>query len=184
MLFRSSPSELLDVLEQIQRNYHRLIHRVSHPYEVMAEHLGYGKDEMRAVLANFQRTMHDLNSLVHFSDLARTFLSESRTDLVGIDSGSAGDDPWDFVHLSHKDVIENRVEDSSKVSLQGRFGGKGSGLIYISYLGIPTRDGFIIPTALPRLGLQNSERERFEREIMDHVQLLEQDINPNEGNSL
>ncbi len=71
-----SSSELLDVLEQIQRNYHRLVHRVSHAYEVMAEHLGYGSDEMRAVLANFQRTMHDLNSLVHFSDLARTFLSE------------------------------------------------------------------------------------------------------------
>ena len=52
-----SPSELLDVLEQIQRNYLRLVHRVSNAYEVMAEHLGYGKDEMRAVLANFQRTM-------------------------------------------------------------------------------------------------------------------------------
>ncbi len=46
-----APSELLDVLAQIQRNYHRLVHRVSAAYEVMAEHLGYGADEMRAVLA-------------------------------------------------------------------------------------------------------------------------------------
>ena len=53
-----APSELLDVLEQIRRNYHRVVHRVSAAYEVMAEHLGYGSDEMRAVLANFQRTMH------------------------------------------------------------------------------------------------------------------------------
>jgi phosphohistidine swiveling domain-containing protein len=179
-----SQSELLDGLEQIQRNYHRLVHRVSNAYEVMAEHLGYGKDEMRAVLANFQRTMHDLNSLVHFSDLARTFLSESRTDIVGIDSGSAGEDPWDFVHLSHKDVIEKRVVDSDAISLQGRFGGKGSGLIYISYLGIPTRDGFIIPTALPRLGLQNSDSERFKHEVMKHVDQLAQDIERNEGTRL
>ena len=47
-----SSSELLNVLEQIQRNYHRLVHRVSHAYEVMAGQLGYGSDEMRAVLAN------------------------------------------------------------------------------------------------------------------------------------
>ena len=71
-------SELLDVLEQIQRNYHRLVHRVSNAYEIMAGHLGYGADEMRAVLANFQRTMHDLNSLVHFSDLAGSHISECR----------------------------------------------------------------------------------------------------------
>ena len=66
------------MLEQIQRNYHRLVLRVSEAYEVMAEHLGYSADEMRAVLGNFQRTMHDLNSLVHFSDLARTHISEHR----------------------------------------------------------------------------------------------------------
>jgi len=179
-----SQSELLDVLEQIQRNYHRLVHRVSNAYEVMAEHLGYGADEMRAVLANFQRTMHDLNTLVHFSDLARAYLAESKIDIIGIESGSAGDDPWDFVHLSHKGEINQRVEDLDSVSLQGRFGGKGSGLIYIAYLGIPTRDGFLIPTALPRLDLQNTERQRFESKVMQHVRLLERDINNNEGMAL
>ncbi len=142
------PSELLDVLEQIQRNYHRLVHRVSNAYEVMAEHLGYGADEMRAVLANFQRTMHDLNSLVHFSDLARGYLSESGRGSEHMEIGGSGDDPWDFVHLSHSKDIKQRVENRQAASLQARYGGKGSGLLYISYLGIPTRDGFIIPTVL------------------------------------
>jgi pyruvate,orthophosphate dikinase len=179
-----SPSELLDVLEQIQRNYHRLIHRVSHAYEVMAEHLGYGRDEMRAVLANFQRTMHDLNSLVHFSDLARSCFADQDRDFEDAKAGSAGENPWDFVHLSHADDIRRRVEDRKSVSLQGRYGGKGSGLIYIAYLGIPTRDGFIIPTALSRANLQVSERSRFETEVMRHVRILEDDIARNESTRL
>jgi len=179
-----NPSELLDVLEQIQRNYHRLVHRVSNAYEVMAEHLGYGADEMRAVLANFQRTMHDLNSLVHFSDLARATISESARDSAEMEIGGAGEDPWDFVHLSHNNDIKQRVENRASVSLQARYGGKGSGLIYIAYLGIPTRDGFIIPTVLPRLDLQHRERHRFENEVLRHVRLLENDISRNEGTAL
>jgi len=179
-----STSEQLDVLEQIQRNYHRLVHRVSHAYEVMAEHLGYGHDEMRAVLANFQRTMHDLNSLVHFSDLARTFLSESIRGSTQPEAGGTGGDPWDFVHLSHLSDIKHRVENRQAASLQGRYGGKGSGLIYIAYLGIPTRDGYIIPTVLPRLDLHNREKQKLEREVMQHLRLLEKDIERNEGQSL
>ncbi|NIP18565.1 MAG: hypothetical protein GWM87_10695, partial [Xanthomonadales bacterium] len=145
-----APAELLDVLEQIQRNYHRLVHRVSDAYQVMAEHLGYDAVEMRGVLGNFQRTMHDLNSLVHFSDLARASLKERGTRLQWPEEGQAGRDPWDFIHLSHAEEIQRRVEDRESVSLQARYGGKGAGLIYISYLGIPTRDGFIVPTVLPR----------------------------------
>jgi len=178
------PSELLNVLEQIQRNYHRLVHRVSNAYEVMAGHLGYGADEMRAVLANFQRTMHDLNSLVHFSDLARTYLSESDRNTAPTKTADTGDDPWDFVHLSHSSDIKQRVEDRQAASLQASYGGKGSGLIYIAYLGIPTRDGFIIPNALPRLGLQNSEKQRFESEVVQHLRLLEKDIERNDGTRL
>ena len=175
------PSELLDVLEQIQRNYHRLVHRVSNPYEVMAGHLGYGADEMRAVLANFQRTMHDLNSLVHFSDLARTFLSGGGRSTTGVNTSASGEDPWDFIHLSHHDDIKYRVENRQATSLQARYGGKGSGLIYITYLGIPTRDGFIIPSVLPRLNLQEREQPRFEREVLQHIRLLEKDIERNES---
>jgi pyruvate,orthophosphate dikinase len=139
---------------------------------------------MRAVLANFQRTMHDLNSLVHFSDLARTFFSESERDIMETDSGGAGEDPWDFVHLSHTSDIEQRITNREAPSLQARYGGKGSGLLYISYLGIPTRDGFIIPTVLSRLDLQNKEQQRFESEVIKHVRLLEEDILRNEGTEL
>jgi len=178
------PSELLDVLEQIQRNYHRLVHRVSNAYEVMAEHLGYGADEMRAVLANFQRTMHDLNSLVHFSDLARAYLSESGRVSLPTQTGNTGGDPWDFVHLSHSSDIKRRVENRQAPSLQARYGGKGSGLIYIAYLGIPTRDGFIIPSVLARLDLHKSEKQRFEGEVMQHLRLLENDIERNDGTRL
>jgi pyruvate,orthophosphate dikinase len=176
-----APSELLDVLEQIRRNYHRLVYRVSAAYEVMAEHLGYGTDEMRAVLGNFQRTMHDLNNLVHFSDLASAYLSENGADLQLPGTGVSGDDPWDFVHLSHYSDIVRRVENGDAASLQARYGGKGSGLIYISYLGIPTRDGFIIPTVLARQGLHNSEARRFENEVLQHLHLLEDDIARDEG---
>jgi enolase len=177
-------SELLDVLEQIQRNYHRLVHRVSNAYEVMAEHLGYGDDEMRAVLANFQRTMHDLNSLVHFSDLARTFLSENTDEIAETTSVGPAEDHWDFLHLSDDIDVRRRVENRQAVSLQARYGGKGSGLVYIAYLGIPTRDGFIIPTVLARKGIHRSEKTRFESEVMKHVRLLEQDIDSNEGKTL
>jgi enolase/phosphoenolpyruvate synthase/pyruvate phosphate dikinase len=175
--------ELLNVLEQIQRNFHRLIYRVSDAYQVMADHLGYGEDEMRAVLGNFQRTMHDLNSLVHFSDLARAELAKSGNDLLQQTrgSGQTGTDPWDFIHLSDIEDIKRRVESRHTVSLQGRYGGKGAGLIYISYLGIPTRDGFIIPTALPRKNLHDSESGRLKQEVKQHLSRLEQDISRNQG---
>jgi len=176
-----SPSELLDVLEQIQRNYHRLVHRVSEAYDVMAEHLGYSETEMRGVLANFQRTMHDLNSLVHFSDLARTFIAEHRESLQNLGGGALGENPWDFVHLSHAEDVARRVEDRGCASLQARYGGKGSGLIYIAYLGIPTRDAFVIPTVLARLNLHRDEAQRLDDELMKHVRILEEDITRNDG---
>jgi pyruvate,orthophosphate dikinase len=179
-----SASELLDVLEQIQRNYHRLVNRVSEAYEVMASHLGYSAIEMRGVLGNFQRTMHDLNSLVHFSDIARTWVAEHAAGLSALGDGGAGDRPWDFVHLSHTEDIKRRVEQSDTISLQGRYGGKGSGLIYIAYLGIPTRDAFIIPTALPRMGLHRDDPERLDLELLRHVGILQEDIERNEGRRL
>ena len=173
---RRTSSELLDILEHIQKNYHRLVLRVSEAYDVMSGHLGYSKDEMRAVQGNFQRTMHDLNNLVHFSDLARSHVADQRTECQCPGKGAMGNEPWDFVHLSHIDDITRRVEDWSSVSLQARYGGKGSGLIYISYLGVPTRDAFIIPTALPRAGLHRREQGRLKLELEKHVRILEQDI--------
>jgi enolase len=176
-----SASELLDVLEQVQRNYHRLVTRVIEAYDVMAGHLGYSEIEMRGVLGNFQRTMHDLNSLVHFSDLARAHVAEHRDNLPQLGRGAMGENPWDFVHLSHFEDIKRRVEDRGAASLQARYGGKGSGLIYTAYLGIPTRDAFVIPTVLPRMGLHQREPEKLERELMRHVRILEEDIARNDG---
>jgi enolase/phosphoenolpyruvate synthase/pyruvate phosphate dikinase len=179
-----SASELLDVLEQIQRNYHRLVHRVSEAYHVMAGQLGYSESEMRGVLGNFQRTMHDLNSLVHFSDLARAHVAERRDDLPQLGRGAMGENPWDFAHLSHTQDIRRRVEDRDAVSLQARYGGKGSGLIYISYLGVPTRDAFIIPTVLARMSLHRNEADRLDRDLLRHVRVLEADIARNDGRAV
>jgi len=139
---------------------------------------------MRGVLGNFQRTMHDLNSLVHFTDIARTHISEQGMELPGMGTGAMGDNPWDFVHLSHQDDIARRIEDFRAPSLQARYGGKGCGLIYISWLGIPTRDAFIIPTVLPRMNLHVSDRARLEDELLRHVRILEQDIAKNDGTPL
>ncbi|MBT8047447.1 MAG: hypothetical protein KJO92_03480, partial [Gammaproteobacteria bacterium] len=179
-----TPSEMLDVLEHIQKNYHRLVLRVSEAYDVMAEHLGYSVDEMRAVQGNYQRTMHDLNSLVHFSDLARAHVSEQRENIPEAGAGALGEEPWDFVHLSHGEDIKRRVEDRTAASLQARFGGKGSGLIYISYLGVPTRDAFIIPTVLPRMNLHEAEAEKLDRELMRHVGILQDDIARNDARNV
>lgn len=186
MLIKSgcTASELMDVLGQIQRNYLRLVFRVCEAYEVMAGHLGYNEDEMRAVLGNFQRTMHDLNSLVHFSDIARSYLSDHGSELPDLGSGALGENPWDFVHLSHADDIATRIENWTAPSLQAKYGGKGCGLIHIAWLGIPTRDAFIIPTVLPRMKLNKTDPERLDRELIRHVRTLEQDIADNEGTSL
>jgi hypothetical protein len=176
-----TPAQMVEVLECLQRHYHRLVHRVSIAYEVMSEELGYSENEIRAVLGNYQRTMHDLNSLVHFADLARCSLMEDQREIRWSTPSRMAEDPWDFIHLSHGEDITQRVNDWQTRSLQDRYGGKGSGLIYIAYLGIPTRDGFIIPTTLPRLGLHRTERTRLAYEVLRHVTLLEADIESNEA---
>lgn len=173
--------ELLDVLRQIQRNYHRLVLRVSEAYDVMAGHLGYSAEEMRAIQGNFQRTMHDLNSLVHFSDLARSHIAENPAEPQRQRATEKDSHPWDFLHLSHAEEVFRKVTDPGAVSLQARYGGKGSGLVYISFLGIPTRDAFIIPTALPRMNLHKTESDRLDAEVLRHVTILENDIAKNDG---
>jgi len=173
--------ELLDVLEQVQRIYLRVLHRVSVGPEMMAVRLGYAPEEVRALMANFQRTLHDLNSLAHFADRARAHVQEHGIELQPGQADGRGCDPWDFVHLSHAEDIASRVESWDAPCLQGCYGGKGGGLVYVSYLGIPTRDGFVIPTTLPRRGLHEIERARFEREVLEHVRVLEADVARSEG---
>ena len=172
---------LLDVLEHLQRNYHRLVRRVSEAYEVMAGHLGYGEDEMRAVLGNFFRSMHDLNNLAHFSDAARAWIAAHPGEGRTVQEAQAPFDPWRFVHLSHNREIVRRVESFEESSLRDAYGGKGSGLIYLSYLGVPTRDAFIIPTEVARRGLHQTQRDRLEQEVRSHLAVLEQDVSRDDG---
>lgn len=174
-------TDLLDVLEQLQRNYHRLVRRVSEAYEVMAGHLGYSEDEMRAVLGNFFRGMHDLNNLAHFSDAARAWLAEQPEDHEVAAVPCTAPDPWRIVHLSDSEEIVRLVEDPHSPVLRDYYGGKGSGLIYLSWLGIPTRDAFILPTEVSRQGLHHSEPERLEREVSHHMAVLEQSIGRDDG---
>ena len=77
----------------------------------------------------------------------------------GTDEGST------FQHLSHNEEIVRRVESYGESCLRDVYGGKGSGLIYMSYLGVPTRDAFIIPTEVARQGLHRTQRKRLEREV-------------------
>ncbi len=174
-------ADLLDVLEQLQRNYHRLVRRVSEAYEVMAGHLGYGEDEMRAVLGNFFRGMHDLNNLAHFSDAARAYLAGLPENHEAPTAPCPAPDPWGIVHLSHDEEIVRLVEVQTSPVLRDYYGGKGSGLIYLSWLGIPTRDAFILPTEISRQGLHQSEPERLEDEVQRHLAILEQDIGRDDG---
>ena len=177
-----SQRALLDVLEHLQRNYHRLVRRVSEAYEVMSDHLGYGEDEMRGVLGNFFRSMHDLNNLAHFSDAARKWIAAHPGESAAAEP-STPRDPWRFLHLSHDEEIVARVESFEEESMRDVYGGKGAGLIYLSYLGIPTRDAFIISTEVARCGLHRSQAGRLEQEVMAHLAVLERDIEQEDGGS-
>ncbi|MGD8328845.1 MAG: PEP/pyruvate-binding domain-containing protein, partial [Acidobacteriota bacterium] len=179
-------AEILDVFEAVTTNYHQLVHRVSVAYEMMGRQLGLDDEEIRAIQGNFQRYLYDLNSMVHFTDLARARLQEmpQRERERDVPAAVAEDSPgrWDIVHLSHTDDIVRRV-DSVELgeNLQDRYGGKGSGLIYLSYLGIPTRDAFILPTTIPRSGEHLRDRQRLEHEVVEHLRMLEQDVTRADG---
>ena len=178
--------ELLNVLESIQRAYHKLLHRVSVAYEAMGRRLGLDAEELRAVLGNFQRYMHDLNSIAHFADLAITHIQieiPDNSQRVGGELASSVDtSAWDILHISHVEEIDRRLRLRDAVpNLRERFGGKGSGLLYISHLGVPTRDGFVLPTDIPRADLHRSDRPRLEREVAEHLRVLEEDISRLEG---
>jgi pyruvate,orthophosphate dikinase len=171
----------LDVLEALQRSYHRLVRRVSEAYEVMAASLGYDEEQMRGVLGNFFRGMHDLNQLAHFCDAARTYVAAHVTDRAR--PGAPGDlaDPWRFPHLSHDEDIVRLVEHPGAPSLRDTFGGKGSGLLYLAYLGIPTRDAFVIPTAVARRRLHRDAAGRLQADVGRHLRILEADITRDDG---
>ena len=72
--------ELLDVLAHVSRHYHKIRQRVIVPYERMRHRLGLEEEDLRTVVANMQRYMHDLNSVVHFSDIAGAYIRERQSE--------------------------------------------------------------------------------------------------------
>jgi enolase len=178
-------AQVRNVLGQIQRNYQHLVHRVTMPFERMQETLGFDDEELRIATANMQRYMHDLNSIACFLDIALTHIANEVDDLDAsiakeADADEPLPDPYAIIHLSHRQEIANLV-DNGHGNVRDCYGGKGSGLIYISYLALPTRDGFIVPTTLPRRGLDKSDVARLDEEISRHLQILEEDVARRDG---
>ncbi|MCA9520767.1 MAG: hypothetical protein KC609_07335, partial [Myxococcales bacterium] len=186
-----SDAQLLDVLRSVERVYHRVRQRVTQPYERMGARLGIPAADLQQILANIHRYMHDLNSMIHVADLVATSvrqqIAQRPSDAPAVpgpaDSGTTSLlDP--VIHLSHRSTIAQALEDDSEGrSLREIYGGKGSGLLYISYLNIPTRDGFILPTSYGRSKLYERDVDRLQRELDAHVASLEQDIARRDGHA-
>jgi phosphohistidine swiveling domain-containing protein len=180
----STPSrtyaEIENLLECIQHNYHKIVQRVSAPYEKMRERLGLDEEELRVVLGNMKRYMHDLNCMVQFCDLARTYILEhvsdtSRPVVAAAASGTTEDLP--IVHLSHEKAITALVErDGGPLTLREVYGSKGTGLIYISHLKIPTRDGFLLPTTIAKSARHLQDSGWLKEQVIEHLRVLEDDV--------
>ena len=56
------------------------LQRVTAPFELMRENLELDDNELRKVLANIQRYMHDLNITVAFCDEARAYIRDHVRD--------------------------------------------------------------------------------------------------------
>lgn len=173
-----SSEELEDALVQIQRAYHRVLRPITDSYGATARALGFDDDASRAVLGNLQRFLHDLNSVVHLADLVRTWLNQHPGAVIGISREEAlrvsRDGAFDVLHLFDREEIARRVEqDGEKTALREHYGAKGTGLLHLARLGVPTRDGFILPTELARSGLLDEDPERVEREVRKHLERLQ-----------
>ena len=177
-------AEVRNVIEQIHRNYHHIIQRVITPFERARERIEFSEEDLRIALANMQRYMHDVNSIATFTDMAKSYIDNRVKDydsVVGAGLTSSRE-PFDVIHLSHSDEIKQRVEsDNPTYALRDLYGGKGSGLIYISYLNVPTRDGFILPTTLPQSGALKNKDGKMEDEILKNIKILEADIAKRDG---
>ena len=170
--------ELLDVLRYVSRHYHKIRQRVTVPYEKMSHHLKLSEEDLRTVLANMQRYMHDLNSVVHFSDIAVAYIREQTSDWAEPRRPRAtSDDSHAIIHISHRDQVSEAMKCcNNQPTVRERYGGKGSSLLYVNQLGLPTRDGFILPTSIPRSGMHRTNRAWLEKHITDHLRILEHDI--------
>jgi len=183
---KRTDEELLNVLGSIERVYHRVRQRVTLSYEKMKDRLGLQPNDLRLILANMQRYLHDLNSMVHFSDIAATHIRSKLAE--GLSSSAVRSQPTPssvvdpILHISHRDEVAQWVQDDSGArSLRERYGGKGSGLFYISYLNVPTRDGFVLPTSYGRSEMGRQAPDRLRSELAQHLEVLERDIAQRDG---
>jgi enolase len=177
-----SEEELLNVLQYVERVYHKVRQRVTVPYEKMQARLGLEPNELRLILANMQRTMHDLNSMVHFADMAAHYIQDKldKGERIRRSARPTAAQSGQIVHISHRTAIAELV-DRGEVSLRERYGAKGGGLLYISYLNLPTRDGFVLPADYARASLHRKQPERLRAELASHLELLERDVSERQG---
>jgi enolase len=182
-----SYAEISDVLHQIQRNYQQILRQLVTPFERMKDRLELDQEELRVALANMQRFLHDLNSMVFFADTAISHIKQNISDiheradcrpvLQRANNGSPG-----VVHLSRRHEIRTLVHGSdSGPNILSAYGGKGSGLIYISHLNIPTTEGFIMPIHISRRYAQQGEQDLLDQVIIENLSLLEKDIEKRQG---
>jgi hypothetical protein len=172
-------ADIRNIIEQIHRNYHHIIQRAISPFERIRDKVGFSEKELREALANIKRYMHDLNSIAYFTDIAHSFMENKKGDQIHTrrSEGVPSREPFDIIHLSHRDEIKQRVEsDGLTCNLRDLYGSKGSGLIYISYLDIPTRDGFILPTTVPQRNILENTKQKMEAMVNKHLGILERDI--------
>ncbi len=179
-------AELLDVLDGIERVHHRIRQRVTIPYEKLKDRLALQPNDLRLILANMQRYLHDLNRMAHFADLAATTLRDGIASGTpyrpAVSDGIPAKIDHLILHLSHRQEITRWIrDDGTGASLRDRYGAKGSGLLYISYLNLPTRDGFVLPTSFARTGIHRREPARLRGEITRHLEILERDITARDG---
>ncbi|MFH1574138.1 MAG: hypothetical protein ABIG68_09145, partial [Acidobacteriota bacterium] len=167
--------ELTNVLDHIKRLYHKIIRHATMFYEAMAERLQLSDADLIVLLGNLKRYMHDLNAIAQFCDIAREHIqagAEERARTAAPEQTPGP--PAAILHISHRDEIREQL--NAGVNLREVYGGKGSGLLYISLLGVPTRDGFILPTSMSDAESRMADPARLKGEILHHLQVLEQDV--------
>jgi hypothetical protein len=180
-------AELTNILQQIQRNYQHIIRQLALPFEQMKGELKVDEKELRIALANMQRFLHDLNSMAAFADTALSYIEYQVSDpeerIGPRATESRQDDEEDgIIHLSHQAKIRTLVrEPNLERNLRTLYGGKGSGLLYISYLNIPTSDGFILPTTLSRRCSSKDSKTWLDELLHRHLARLETDIGQARG---
>jgi hypothetical protein len=178
---RNTYAELEDILQQIQRNYQHILRWLIAPFEKMQKRLDLDEEELRSALANMQRFLHDLNSMAFFADTALSHIELNVDDTQQLSGSgpatdrSGGSDP--IVHLSHTDEIRQLVDgEDGTINVRTVYGGKGSGLVYISYLHLPVPDGFIVPTTASPHHASGLPDDRLDEMVLEHLATLEADI--------